>query len=214
MIAITKRLHTARSIAADTSGVALIEFAFVAPLMAFMLISAVELAYLGQIHMRVSEMANTVTDNASRVTSGMDESNIREVFTGANILGAPIDFRENGRIVLSSLQENEMRGNAAGQVIDWQRCWGELDVDPNYGIEGAGRNDNSMEDGMGGDDHQVISIGRNAIIFAEVSYRYEPLFLNSLVDEQTIRYESAFSVRDQSNRHITNALNLGVMTCD
>lgn len=209
-----KKIRSIRALAADNSGVALIEFAFIAPMMGFLIISAVELAYLAQIHMRVSEVANTVSDNASRVTRGIDEVNIREVFAGANVLGEPMDFEENGRIVLSSLQENGHNGSREGQVIDWQRCWGDLNIASLYGEEGKGRDDNSLEHGMGRTGNEVTSEGTNAVIFAEVSYEYTPLFLHSVVGEKTLRYESAFSVRDRNNRHISNGRNLQVMDCD
>ena len=51
----------------------MVEFAMVAPVMAVLTIGGLELANLAITHMRVSEIANTVSDNAGRVTSGMDE---------------------------------------------------------------------------------------------------------------------------------------------
>lgn len=203
----------ARRIGNDDEGVTLIEFAFLAPLMVLLIIGGSELAYLAQAHLRVSEIANTVADNASRVITATDETDVYEVFAGAEVMGEALNFEDNGRIVLSSLQENGETGPKAGQVIRWQRCWGDLDVDPKYGDQGDGAADDSMKDGMGPEANKIISTNGNPVIFAEVSYKYKPLFLNGILSEHNVRYESSFSMRDRANRTIANGQHLPVKNC-
>lgn len=197
----------------DEHGVAMVEFAMVAPIMAMMIVSGVELANFALTHMRVSEIANTVSDNAGRVTSGMDEANVYEIFAGAGVIGKSIDFEKNGRVVLSSLQENGNNGNAKGQKIEWQRCWGKLAVQPSYGKEGKGKSDAALANGMGKSGHRITSVGGTAVMFAEVSYDYRPIFFSGVVKQQTIRYEAALNVRDRNNKKISNAQGLSVMGC-
>lgn len=140
MRTISKKTHGVLQLMRDNQGVAMIEFAFVAPLMAMLIVSGIELANYVQAHSRVSEIANTVADNAARVQSGVDESDITQVFAGANIIGSSIDFEDNGRVVLSSLQQNGRTGTSSGQMIEWQRCWGNLTtVAPAYGTQGKGK---------------------------------------------------------------------------
>jgi Flp pilus assembly pilin Flp len=194
-------------------GIAMVEFAMVAPVMAVLTIGGLELANLAITHMRVSEIANTVSDNAGRVTSGMDEANIYEIFAGAGVLGNSIDFEPDGRVVISSLQDNGGKGGAKGQMIEWQRCWGDLNVAPKYGKQGKGKNDATLKDGLGPPGRRIKSENGNAVMFAEVSYKHTPLFLNGFIEERTIRYETAFNVRDSSNRTISNTQNLAVMSC-
>lgn len=197
----------------DTAGVAMVEFALIAPVMAMLIVGGLELANFAVTHMRVSEIANTVSDNAGRVTNGMDEANVYEIFAGAGVLGKPIDFEAKGRVVLSSLQENGQSGNAKGQKIEWQRCWGNQAISSSYGAEGKGKNDKSLENGMGKSGRRIKSENGNAVMFAEVSYKYSPLFLNGFIQAQTIRYETAFNVRDSDNRTISNAQGLAKMGC-
>lgn len=197
----------------DEAGVAMVEFAFVAPLMALMIVGGIELANFALTHMRVSEIANTVSDNAGRVATGMDEANVYEIFAGAGVIGNSIDFQERGRVVLSSLQENGNNGNARGQKIEWQRCWGELEVEPSYGREGKGKNDGSLPNGLGKPGHRISSLGGTAVMFAEVSYQYEPIFFSSMFDAEVIRYEAALNVRDRNNRKISNVQDLATMSC-
>jgi len=42
-------------------------------------------------------------------------------------------------------------------MINWQRCWGELDVDPACGTEDTGRDNDDLEDGMGEERARILS---------------------------------------------------------
>jgi len=74
-------------------------------------------------------------------------------------------------------------------------------------------NDATLKDGLGPPGRRIKSENGNAVMFAEVSYKHTPLFLNGFIKERTIRYETAFNVRDSSNRTISNTQNLAVMSC-
>jgi hypothetical protein len=198
----------------DEDGLALIEFAFAAPIFITLVLAGMELTNLAVAHMRVSHMAMTVADNAGRVTTGIDEANIQEVFAGAELIGEPLDFEDNGRVVLSSLEDNGQVGNDNGQMIRWQRCWGEKNVDPAYGEEGAGEEDNSLEQGMGSASNRITAGAGTAVMFVEVTYDYQPLVGTGFFDPPTIRYESAFNVRGRQNNVITNTQNITVAECE
>lgn len=198
----------------DTRGLAMIEFAFVAPLFLTLVLTGLELSNLALAHLRVSQMAMTVADNAGRVTSGIDEANIYEVFTGAEVTAGGLDFEANGRMVLSSLEDNGKNGSNAGQTIVWQRCWGDdTSVTPAYGVEGDGKNDDSLEDGLGAGSDKITALDDTAVMFVEVTYDYQPLVSTGFFTAPTIRYESAFNVRGRQNNEISNTQNLTVMSC-
>ena len=202
-----------RELEASESGFSMIEFALAAPLMVALMMGGFEVANLAITHMRVSEIANTVSDNAGRVMHGMSESSVHEIFAGAEVLGRAIDFEPDGRVVLSSLQENDRKNKHAGQMIAWQRCWGDLNVEPKYGKQGEGKNKATLPNGLGPAGKEIKSVNGNAVMFAEVSYRYKPVFPNGIFKPRTIRYETAFNVRDSSNREISNDERLPVMSC-
>lgn len=197
----------------ENDGVAMVEFALIAPVFAILLVGGLEVANLAITHMRVSEIANTVSDNAGRVSSGMDEANVYEIFAGAGVIGKAINFEPSGRVVLSSLQENGNKGSAKGQKIEWQRCWGKKATQSSYGKEGKGKSDGSLASGMGAPGRQITSNNGNAVMFVEVIYDYSPLFLNGLIKAHPIRYETAFNVRDARNKTISNAQGLKKMAC-
>lgn len=211
MIADTLRRLRRSAIARNESGAVLIEFALGLPVVLTLGFGGIETANLGLAHLRVSQIALTVADNAGRVNTRIDEADIQEVFTGAEIVGEAIDFQENGRVVLSSLQHNGLEDDEEGQMINWQRCYGDLDVDPAYGVQNDGRTDGELQ-AMGEEGQQIAAIEGTAIMFVEVSYEYEPI-VPLVLDNQVIRYESAFVVRGRTEHDITNAGSLPVSNC-
>lgn len=198
----------------DANGVALTEFAFAAPIFLSLVLMGLELSNFALSHLRVSQMAMTVADNAGRVTSGIDEANIYEVFTGAQFAGSGLNFKEHGRMVLSSLQHNNHTGGEEGQTIVWQRCWGDdKSVLPSYGREGHGKNNDNLEAGLGAGTHKITALKDTAVMFVEATYQYQPLLTAGFFSGPVIRYESAFNVRGRQNNEISNTQNLDKMTC-
>ena len=198
----------------DENGVAFVEFAFVAPILLTLILGGLELANYALAHLRVNQIAMTVADNAGRVQTGIDEANVYEVFSGAEVIGDPLNFEANGRIVLSSLQDNGQTGSDHGQMINWQRCWGDLEIDPAYGVEGDGREDDELEEGMGKDGSKILSVPDSAVMVVEVTYDYQPLIGSGFMPVSgQIRHESAFNVRGRTNNDITNSQDLVVQTC-
>lgn len=192
----------------------MIEAAFALPILFLMIFGGLEIAHMAMSHLRVNQIAITVADNAGRVRTGIDESNIYEVFSGANLIGDTISFEDRGRIVLSSLEPNGKEGSSEGQKITWQRCFGDLDVEPRYGEQGDGANDAALADGLGAEGNRIQSAEGTAVMFVEVTYRYTPLVAGIPGwGPQLVRYESAFNVRERTNQNITNVQNLAVRGC-
>ena len=206
----SSRQHVVR----DTDGVAMVEFAMVAPVLLILILGGLELSNFALAHMRINQIAMTVADNAGRIPTSVDEANIYEVFAGAEVLGDNLQFEENGRVVLSSLQDNKGYGADKGQMIHWQRCWGELDIAPAYGEQGKGRNDNSLSIGMGKGADKMTAANNTAVMFVEVTYDYQPLVGPNWIAARRIRHESAFNVRARQNQDIGNAQALSVLDCD
>ena len=202
-----------RELARSQSGLALIEFAFSLPILLSLLLGGLEVANFALAHLRVNQIAMTVADNAGRVRTSIDEAHVYEVFAGADLVGQSIDFPENGRIVLSSLEPNGKSDTDAGQMINWQRCHGSLAVAPRYGVQGDGRNESSLVDGIGPVGNKITSAEGTAVMFVEVTYQYQPIIVGDLLGPRRIHYESAFNVRERTNQDITNTQNLPLNSC-
>lgn len=210
-----RRIAAFRRLKKDSKGVALIEFAFSLPILLALIFGGLETANFALAHLRISQIAMTVADNAGRVDTTIDEANIYEVFAGATLVGESIEFETNGRIVLSSLQPNNRTGGDEGQMINWQRCMGQLtSIAPAYGEEDDGRTDSSLATGMGATGNKITSAEGTAVMFVEVTYDYQPIIANvNILGTRQISYESAFNVRDRTNQDITNTQSLTVSGC-
>lgn len=203
-----------RRLCTDQAGLAYLEFALIGPIVLFLTLAGLELVNYAMAHLRVNQIATTVADNAGRVTTGIDEANVYEVFSGADAIGEAMDFEQNGRVVLSSLQENGRSGANEGQMVNWQRCWGALNLGSAYAEEDDGRTDASLATGLGAPGNRIVSVPGTAVMFVEVTYDYQPLISDTILPVATrIRQETAFNVRGQRNNNISNTQSLAENAC-
>lgn len=205
-----KRLRTlsrraARRLIRCQSGVTLVEFAMVAPIVITIGFYGVEIAYLNTIDMKLSEIALTLADNASRlgqtdnssVTPTVTETDVNSVMLGAEEQGSTINITGRGRVILTSLERDASSGN---QYIHWQRCLGSFSHQSNYGNDSTRNGLNgAVITGLGSGATKITASAGSAVMFVEVFYRYEGLFGNMFVDNMTITKEGAFMVRDSRN---------------
>lgn len=211
-ISILKRLRD------DTSGLALVEFAFTAPFLLTVGLGGMETANLAVSHMQISQIGMLVADNASRVRTSIDEADIREIFTGASLTGKSIEFSENTRVILSNLEHNGLSGSDEGQWIRWQRCYGaNTKYASSYGVEGDGRTNASLATGMGPTGKKITATTITAVNFVEVIFDYKPLISDRFFGDIVIRYESAFVVRERDDHAMNNSSNISsgdLWTCN
>ncbi|MDI1296851.1 MAG: pilus assembly protein [bacterium] len=199
----------ARRLRDDQSGLALIEFAYSLPVLMVLSMGGLEIANLSMAHMRVSQIAMLVADNASRERTSIDESDINEIFTGAELAGSNLkNFKANAKIFLSDLEPNGLTGSNAGQFIRWQRCWGTGPFTSTYGVAGNGAANATLATGMGPTGNKITSGSGTAVMFVEIAYTYQPLITNDLFGAKVIRYTSAFNVRERTDQVMKNAGNL------
>jgi hypothetical protein len=182
---------------------ALIEFAFAAPLVLGMGMLGTDTAYLVITHLQISQIAMQVADNASRVgeqdvltARKVFERDVAETLIGAEKLGQNLDFYANARVIISSLQRNA----SGGQWIAWQRCRGAVQHTSSYGVEGNGATGTSFP-GMGVPGRYITASQGTAVMFVEVAFDYEPITPITVFENRRIVYTAAFNVRD--NRDLT-----------
>lgn len=204
-----KRRRSLRDLPRARDAVILIEFAYSLPILMMLAFGSIELGNLAISNMRVSQIAMTVADNLSRAKQSVNlnlpqlrEVDINDALLGARIQGSGgVNILNKGRIVVSSLQQN----GSGNQRIFWQRCKGMLRVNGAYGAEGATQGTTPGFTGMGTGTNKVQAAPASAIIFAEVTYDYEPLVGAWALGTFRIRREAAFYVRDE--RDLTQVYN-------
>lgn len=191
----------------DASGVALVEFAYSLPFMTILGLGGVEVANYSIAHMRVSQIAVSLADNASRakeeIVSGvphMREYDVNEAFQAAEVQSGNLDIQANGRMILSSLETN----SSNGQWVHWQRCFGsKTGYKSSYGKQDDGKTGTSFK-GMGPTGRVLKADSGYAIMFVEVVYEYQPLLFGRFIPTDPIRKTAAMYVRD--DRDLINGL--------
>jgi hypothetical protein len=201
-----------RALRGDRSGLAMTEFAMSLPFLAVLGLGGLELTNMALTQLRVSNIALKTADNAARVRVSIDEADINEIFTGAKLMGAPIDFANHGRIILSSI---EPLMNAASppavvnQYLRWQRCTGANAANSTHGNEGDGATGTAQAAGYGvPGGPKIKAADKTATMLVEVVYDYQPLVSNRWFGTITMRSVQSIAVRDRSDQVIKNGSGL------
>ena len=188
-----RRIRTTVRLLRDTSAVVMIEVAFCIPILVLIGFGGIEYANLLLSGTRVNQIGLTAADNAARIAFGSNlslprirEVDINEVFAGVEEQAKGMNFKANGRVILSSIERNP----DGGQWIHWQRCYGDLKVASAFGPQGTGATGTSFA-GVG-----VDASSGTAIMLVEVVYDYKPLLWGKWFQSKRIRETSAFINRE------------------
>ncbi len=194
----------------NKSGAAAIEFGLILPILTGMGMMGTEIGYMAMVNLQVSQMALAVADAGSRleqtnnssVAPTVTEVDVDSVMVGAEKMGEGIDFKTNGRVILSSLEKDPATGK---QFIHWQRCFGNLKVNSDYGND-------STNNGLNGT--ALVSMGRGttkvtaptgvAVMFVEIFYDYKGVFGTMFVKKMRFKQEAAYLVRDIRDLRASN----------
>jgi Flp pilus assembly protein TadG len=227
----------ARSLGDCRSGVAFLEFAFALPVVLALGLLGLETANYAMANLRVSNIAMLTADNAARVRDSIDEGDIVELFTGAKMSGNNINFAQNGRIILTDLEQTT--SPAGKQWVRWQRCDGAL----NYAATpaalrpktAAGANiTNGTEiyntdrittssapsseamaslTSVGTGSNVISAQPGTAVMVVEVAYNYQPIIPNSFLQGRQLTYVSAFNVRQRTDQTLRNINRITPRSC-
>jgi hypothetical protein len=187
-----------RSLRTDTSGLALLEFAFSLPVLLLLSLTGAELTNYIITRMRISQLSLHLADNAARIGSGsqlqaktINEADINDLLTGAGLQAGELDLFTRGRVILSSLEPDP--NNAGKYRIRWQRCRGTKTAQVStYG--GAGT---VNINGMGKTGRLATAPDNGATMYVEVYYEYRPIFQAAIAPNANFREEASMMVRDR-----------------
>lgn len=181
----------------DNQGVALLEFALTLPVLLLLSLTGAELTNYITTKMRISQIALHLSDNAARLGSGtqlslktVNESDINDLFVGANLQSGELALLTNGRIIMSSVEVDP--NNSGKYRIRWQRCKGAKVRTSSYGVAGA-----VNLTGMGPAGRQTVAPTDGAAMFVEVYYEYQPLVKSSLAPSANMTEIASMMVRDR-----------------
>ena len=192
---------TGRRLGRDTSGLAMLEFAFGLPILLTMSLTGAELTNYIITKMRISQIALQLADNSARIGSGsqleskkISESDINDLLTGANFQSGELNLFTNGRVIISSVEPHATTANR--YRIRWQRCKGnKTNLTSSYGTPATA----TSVTGIGPTGRQVIAPPSGVAMFVEVRYTYQPLIQTALSPSSEINEVASMMVRDARN---------------
>ena len=201
----------AQRLRSHTRGVAMLEFAFVLPIVILMSLGGAELTNYITVKMRISQIALQIADNAARMGNGtatqakqVTETDINDLFIGAQMESAGLNLVTNGRVILSDLETKNAGSNQ--YKIVWQRCYGTQAYTSPYPAAGA-----TNLTGLGPAGRQVTAQDSTPTMFVEIYYVYKPIVSGAiaqtlgLTSTPKITQIASMSVRDR--RDLTGGTN-------
>ncbi len=184
----------------DRDGVALIEFAFIMPILLLLSLTGAELLNYTTTRMRVSQLALQLADNAARMGKGtqitaksISETDINDLFAGAQLQSGELDLQRNGRVILTDVEPVASPNTTNKYKIVWQRCYGAVTSHASqYGTAGQ-----TNLNYVGPSSMQTTAQDDNATMFVEVFYNYTPLISASRAPSSTMDEIASMAVRDR-----------------
>ncbi len=197
LLALLRRLRS------DTSGLALLEFAYTLPILLVLSLTGAELTNYITTKMRMSQIALHLADNAARIGSGsqlsakqITEADINDLLTGADLQSGELDLLQHGRVIISSLEPMSNPNTSGRYRIRWQRCGG-AKVGHKSSWGEAGKSNGTNMAGMGPSGRQAIAPDNGVTMFVEVYYEYQPLVGGSLAPDAAMTEIASMMVRDR-----------------
>jgi len=228
VIALTRLTQPLRRLRGDRSGVALIEFAFAAPVVLALGLYGAEMGNQALTHMQISQIALSLADNASRMgqlqagnIEQMREADVNDAFQAARLQGKTLKLGTYARITMSSLENVQQSYDATAPVqrIHWQRCMGmksATDYQSSYGTTTITAGSTATQadagttasSGMGDTGRKVVAPSGMGVIFIEVNYEYQPIVSSWLAQPFRMHYVASMIVRNNRDfRQIYNPAN-------
>ncbi len=114
-----------RLLARDTRGLALIEFALLAPMLIAMILSGFELGNYALANNRVQRLAAMTADLVAQSGTGKigaTEAQVYDLFNAIDLTAKPFDLRDHGRVIITAVKgtDNNNDGVVENRIL-WQR---------------------------------------------------------------------------------------------
>jgi TadE-like protein len=193
----TKLRRTLTRLAADTSGLALVEFALATPILLIIFMGGAELTNYTVTKMRISQLALHIADNGSRIGADslltspqVTETLINDMLAGADVQAGSLNLFTNGRVIISSLEPVASPNTTDKYKIHWQRCKGALSYTSPYPAQGA-----TNLSYMGPATMPVKAPDNSGVIYVEIAYSYQPIVSSKFVPQTLIKDIAAMTIR-------------------
>lgn len=212
----TRMLRSLRKLRSDASGVSIVEFALMLPILMMVGAGGLELINYVLANQKIERIASVTADNISRNTLAPSERSFVDTFEAIDEIAAPFDLTTDGRVILTGVIGVPENGEVVAKVV-WQRCSGQLaGIGSTIGQEAA--DPSKWAEGESVTLPNDIQLLQNQlVVVSEVAYRYSPLIslaqLRSSGEERIVRQQSVFVTRGQAFPYVTPTPNVEPADC-
>lgn len=168
-------MRAARKFLHDERGTAVVEFAFVLPLMLVLFIGAVELTTLLRLDRKVVAAAQTAADLVTQRRE-VSDAQLNDILKGAELILEPFPTAPHS-VAIVGIRFDPNTGNP---TVDWTKSKN----------GGTAPNATTLATGLGDPGEGVVVV--------RVSYAYTPVFFNFLLDSTTIEETAVLRPRRSS----------------
>ena len=156
-------------------GVAIVDFAMVAPILVMILLGGVEVGRLALLNQKLSRVSTSVSDLVAR-SETVTEDDIDQVFIAAQMSMRPFAIGDQGLIFISSVST---QADPDDPRINWQR---------NGGGTASATSTVGVEGGPATLPHGFTMVANRNVIVSEFFYHYEPFFFGGFFEERDMRH--------------------------
>jgi len=165
----------------DRQGGVMIEFAFMMPILVFVMLAGVDLVRFAMLQQKLSRAAVTLADVTSQYQS-LSVAQVDQIFDAVTYVIAPFPLGPNGQVIISSISKT----GTNPVVVDWQRFGpGTASAVSNYGVAGGNA---TLPAGF------TVNAGESAVV-AEVFYDFTPLLFPQVLPPRRVEHSSLFRPR-------------------
>lgn len=181
----------------DEKGVALVEFAIAAPVLAALLLSAVDMTMYLVAHQRIARAAYTMSNLLTQMDKGLKEAQVSDMMLALNRVSNPFDIETDGIATMTAIIGNGSVGAAPDNyTVAWKRCFGSKTPSATYGASGSLVSASQFP-------ANTIVTSSQVLVVTEISYDFVPT-IGFLPLEGKIEYTSYFRPRRGSIENIVN----------
>lgn len=153
-------------------GNVVVEFALALPVLLAMLLASAELGRFVLLNQKIDRVAITMSDLVARAET-ISDADLDDIFTAAAHVAAPFDLGGRGRVVISSVVNED----GEGATIAWQRAGGgSFSAASAVGAEGEAAD---LPDTF------TVRDGETAIV-SEVFFDFEPFLSEAIVAPRVV----------------------------
>ncbi|MBE7186264.1 MAG: pilus assembly protein [Methylobacterium mesophilicum] len=194
-----RRLHLLREAFRDRRGVAAIEFAFVAPVLALLMLGAPDISSAIMASNRATFVAETIAQLISQTKVTLTDNDINQILQSAPLVDP--DILTYARTANTSVENSvSIIATSVAFTLADANCKSNCKYDANVvfsrALSGSGRQCGKLvpgSDGSSGLPSEVYSA--NSIVAVDVTVRFKPLFSNLFFNELSFKRSAYFRPR-------------------